>query len=163
LHFGELSIILVTTFIQSPKTKLMDIKKLFIGGIAGGVAYFLLGWLIYGILLMDFMNNHSGTAGNVARAVPDYMYLIIGNLAMGFLMTYIFIKANVTGMSAGIITGGILGLLTSVGYDCITYATTTTVSKTAMAADVVATTVMTAVVGGIIAILIGLLTKQRTT
>ncbi len=140
----------------------MDIKKLLIGGIAGGVAYFLLGWLVYGILLMDFMNNHTGTAGNVARAEPDFMYLIIGNLAMGFLMTYIFIKANVSGIASGIMTGGILGLLTSVGYDCMIYATTTTMSKTGMAADVAATTVMSAVVGGIIAILIGMFTKQST-
>jgi hypothetical protein len=140
----------------------MDIKKLLIGGIAGGVAYFLLGWLVYGILLMDFMNNHTGTAGNVARAEPDFMYLIIGNLAMGFLMTYIFIKANVSGFASGIMTGGILGLLTGVGYDCMIYATTTIMSKTGMAADVAGTTLMSAVVGGIIAILIGLLTKQRT-
>jgi hypothetical protein len=140
----------------------MDIKKLFIGGIAGGVAYFLLGWLIYGILLMDFMNNHTGAAGNVARAEPDYMYLIIGNMAMGFLMTYIFIKANVSTVASGIITGGILGLLSAVGYDCMIYATSTVISKTGMAADVAATTVMSAAVGGIIAILIGLLTKQRT-
>jgi hypothetical protein len=140
----------------------MDIKKLFIGGIAGGVAYFLLGWLVYGILLMDFMNNHTGTAGNIARAEPDFMYLIIGNLAMGFLMTYIFIKANVSGIASGIMTGGILGLLTGVGYDCMIYATTTTMSKTGMAADVAATTVMSAIVGGIIAILIGMFTKQST-
>ena len=140
----------------------MDIKKLLIGGIAGGVVFFLLGWLVYGILLMDFMANHTGTAGNVARAEPDFLYLIIGNLVIGFLITYIFLKANVNTLISGIFTGGILGLLMSVGFDCINYATTTTMSKTGMAADVVATTVMSAITGGIIAILIGLLTKQRT-
>jgi hypothetical protein len=139
----------------------MDIKKLFIGGIAGGVAFFLLGYLIYGNLLMNFMNSHTGAAGNISRPEPDFMYLIIGNLAVGFLLAYIFIKANVNTVTGGIITGGIVGLFMSVGYDCMIYATTTTISKTAMAADVAASTVMTAVTGGIIAILIGLLTKQR--
>lgn len=140
----------------------MNIKKLLIGGIAGGVAFFLLGFLIYGNLLMNFMSNNPGLAGNVSRAEPDFMYLIIGNMAIGFLLTYIFLKASVSSFAGGVITGGIVGLLMSVGYDCMIYATTTTMSKTAMAADVAAATIMTAVTGGIIAILIGLLTSKPT-
>lgn len=134
----------------------MDIKKLLFGGIAGGVAFFLLGWLIYGMLLTDFMNNHQGIIGNINRAEPDYMYLIIGNLAMGFLMAYIFIKGNVNSLAGGITTGGIIGLLMSVGYDCMMYATTNIASKTAIAADVAAMTVMTAIVGAIVGILSGM-------
>ncbi len=42
------------------------------GGIVGGILFFLLGWLIYGMLLMDFMNNHTGAAGNVSRSEPDF-------------------------------------------------------------------------------------------
>ena len=33
----------------------MNYKKIIIGGIAGGIAYFFLGWLVYGILLANFM------------------------------------------------------------------------------------------------------------
>ncbi len=140
----------------------MDIKKLLIGGFAGGITFFLLGWLFYGILLMDFMTANSGASGNVSRPEPDFMYLLIGNLAIGFLIAYIFIKAGVNSLTAGILTGAVIGLLMAVGYDCMIYATTTTMSKTGMAADVAASTVMMAITGGIIAILIGLLTKQRT-
>lgn len=140
----------------------MDIKKLLIGGFAGGITFFLLGWLFYGILLMDFMTANSGASGNVSRPEPDFMYLLIGNLAIGFLIAYIFIKAGVNSLTAGILTGAVIGLLMAVGYDCMIYATTTTMSKTGMAADVAASTVMMAIAGGIIAILIGLLTKQRT-
>lgn len=136
----------------------MDIKKLLIGGIVGGIAFFLLGWLIYGMLLMDFMNNHTGTAGNVNRAETDmqWLYLIIGNLAQGFMLAYIFVKANVTKVGDGIVTGAIVGLLVSVAFDCIMYATTTIISKTAMAADVAAATVMVAVVGAITAIVMNM-------
>ena len=75
----------------------MDIKKLLMGGIVGGILYFGLGYLIYGNLLASFMANHPGTATGVDRAMADYqfMYLIIGNLAMGFLLAYIFGKSNV--------------------------------------------------------------------
>ena len=134
----------------------MDIKKLLMGGIAGGVLFFLLGWLIYGMLLMNFMNTHPGTAGNIARAEPDFLYLIIGNLAMGFLMAYIFIKAGINSLSRGLITGGVIGLLMGVGYDCMMYATTTVISKTAMAADVAASTVMSAIVGAVVGAIMGM-------
>ncbi|MBL7700653.1 MAG: hypothetical protein JNM14_00265 [Ferruginibacter sp.] len=134
----------------------MDIKKLLIGGITGGVLFFLLGWVIYGMLLMDFMASNPGIAGNVARAEPDYLYLIIGNMALGFMMAYIFIRANVNTIAGGAVMGGIIGLLVAVGYDCMMYATTNVTSKTAMAADVAATTVMTAVVGAVIGMLMGM-------
>ncbi len=134
----------------------MDLKKLFMGGIVGGILFFLLGWLIYGMLLMDFMNNHTGAAGNVSRSEPDFLYLAIGNLAMGFLLAYIFVKSNVNSMAGGFITGGVLGLLMSVGYDCMIYGTTTVISKTAMAADVAVSTVMTAIAGAVVAMVMGM-------
>ena len=70
----------------------MDIKKLIIGGITGGILYFLLGWLVYGNLLAEFMKAHPGTATGVDRAMADmnWMYLTIGNLLSGFLIAYIF-------------------------------------------------------------------------
>ena len=134
----------------------MDLKKLFIGGITGGILFFLLGWLIYGMLLADFMNNHTGTAGNIMRSEPDFLYLAIGNLAMGFAVAYVLIKGNISSMAGGFITAGIFGLLIGVGYDCMVYATSTVMSKTAMAADVAASTVMTAVVGAIVAMVMGM-------
>jgi hypothetical protein len=134
----------------------MDIKKLLIGGLVGGILYFLLGWLIYGMLLMDFMNSHAGSSGNVGRAAPDFLYLTIGNLAIGFLLAYVFVKSNVNSWVGGFITGGVIAALLSVGFDCMIYATTTTLSKTAMAADVCAFTVMSAVVGALVALVMSM-------
>ncbi|MFM6926518.1 MAG: hypothetical protein ACKOU7_13510 [Ferruginibacter sp.] len=134
----------------------MDIKKLLMGGITGGVLFFLLGWLIYGILLMNFMTSHPGIAGNIARPEPDFLYLIIGNLAMGFLMAFIFIKANVNSMTTGFITAAVIGLLMGVGYDCMAYATSTILSRTGMAADVAASTVMSALTGAIVGAVLGM-------
>ena len=134
----------------------MNIKKLLMGGITGGVLFFLLGWVIYGMLLMNFMNTHPGTAGNIGKNPPDFLYLIIGNLSMGFLMAYIFIKAGINSLGSGFITGGVIGLLMAVGYDCTMYATTTVISKTAMAADVAAATVMSALVGAAVGAIMGM-------
>ena len=136
----------------------MDIKKLLIGGIVGGILYFGLGYLIYGNLLTNFMKEHPGTATGVDRAMEDiqFLYLAIGNLAMGFLLAYVFVKSNVNSMAGGLVTGGIIGALVTVGVNCVMYATTNIVSKTAMAADVAASTVMSAIVGAAVGMIMGM-------
>lgn len=126
------------------------------GGIAGGIIYFLLGWLIYGMLLLNFMDKHPGAAGNIMRPEPEFLYLIIGNLALGLVMAYVFVRANVNTVGNGFITGGVIGLLVAVAYDCMIYATTTTISKTGMATDVAVTVVMSAIAGAVIAAIIGM-------
>jgi hypothetical protein len=108
------------------------------------------------MLLMDFMNNHPGVAGNIGKAEPDFLYLVIGNLVMGLLFAYVFIKANISSLGSGLVNGGIIGALMSVGYNCIWYATTTVTSKMAMAADVGGSTVMFAITGAVIGMVLGM-------
>lgn len=136
----------------------MDIKKLLVGGIVGGILYFGLGYLVYGNLLMSFMKNHQGTAMGVDRTMEDFqfLYLIIGNLLSGFLLAYIFVKANVSTAASGFVTGGIIGLLNSASFNSIMYGVTNIMSKTGMATHVVAATVISAVVGAIIAMVMGM-------
>jgi uncharacterized membrane protein len=133
----------------------MDIKKLFIGGIASGILFFLLGWLIYGILLMDFMKANPGMASGFDRAQPDMMYLVAGNLLSGFLMAYIFTKASVNTLVNGFITGAVIGLLMAASYDCMNYAFTTLMSKKMIMADVLAAAVLTGIVGAITGLIMG--------
>ena len=136
----------------------MDIKKLIMGGIVGGILYFGLGYLIYGNLLMGFMQKNPGTAMNVDRADADFqfLYLIIGNLAQGFLLAYILVKGNVNSLSNGLITGGIVGFLMSVGVDSVMYGVTNIISKKAMAADVTAMTIISAIIGAVVGMVIGM-------
>lgn len=133
----------------------MDIKKLAIGGIVGGILFFLLGWLIYGMLLMDFMKNHPGVVSGYNKAEPDMLYLAIGNLISGLLMAYIFTRAGVNTLMSGLITGLVVGLLMATSMDCIMYATTNLVSKNMMMADVLASTAMSAVTGAVVGLVLG--------
>lgn len=137
----------------------MDIKKLLIGGIVAGILFFLLGWLIYGNLLADYMKNNPGSATGVDRAEMDMLYMVAGNLLSGFLMAYIFIRANVNTLGNGLVTAAVVGLLFSASYDCIVYATTNIASKKMLLADVLASTVMSAVIGAIVGLLFGKLNK----
>jgi len=140
----------------------MDFKKLFIGGITGGILFFGLGYLVYGMLLKTYMANHLGVAGNVYRADADmqFLYLVLGNLLYGFMMAYIFVRANVKNAIDGLITGGIVGLLMAAGVDCVMYATTTIMSKSMMAADVAGATGMSAITGAIVGLVMNLGKKE---
>ena len=132
----------------------MNTNKILMGGIAGGIAFFLLGWLIYGVLLMDFMTAHPGTATGVHRA-PDQMVwwaLIAGNFAFGFLLACIFsMFANMNNWMDGAKAGAIIGFLNSMAYDFTSYGVTNLYSRTAIGADIIATVVMCAIAGAVIA------------
>lgn len=133
----------------------MDIKKLVVGGIVGGILFFFLGWLLYGMLLMDFMTNNPGVVSGYSKETPDFLYLAIGNLLSGFMMAYIFIKANINTLMGGLIMAAVVGLLMAASYDCVMYATTSLVSKKMMLADVLASTAMSAVAGAVVGMLMG--------
>ncbi len=136
----------------------MNTNKFLLSGIAGAVAYFLLGWLAYGMLLMDFFTKHAGPAIGVSRAAENmlYLYLILGNLLFGFLLAYIFSKAAVVTVSNGLVTGAIVGFLACASFGCISYATTWVSSRTSVVADVATFTVISAIAGAVVAWVAGM-------
>ena len=136
----------------------MNTNKFLIGGIIGGVANFLLGWLIYGMLLMSFMQTHSNNSSGAFRAETDMVWwaMVAGNLALGFLFSYILNKSNVSSAVSGATTGAIVGLLMSIGIDLMMYAQLNLWDTTAMAVDIAASTVISAIVGGVIGAYLGM-------
>ena len=136
----------------------MDSKKFLIGGIVGGIAYFLLGWLAYGMLLTDFYAKNAGTATGVAKDPKEMIYwaLVLGNFAGGFLMAYVFSKAKIASAAAGAATGAVLGLLITAMYDFIMYGTANIMNMTGLCADLATSTVLSAIVGAIVGFVMGM-------
>lgn len=143
----------------------MNTKNLIVGGIVGGVVYFLLGWLFYGNLLHDYFKENPGTATNVNRTMEEMVWwaLIAGNLLFGFLLSYVFSKSGVASISSGMVTGGIIGLLACSGVDLVMYATTNIDSKRAIAADIATFTVMSAITGAVVGAVLGMLNRKTVT
>ena len=135
----------------------MNTTKTFIGGIAGGLIFFLLGYLIYGILLANYMRSF---VPGVDRSMDTLIFwaLIIGNLLFGFAISY---AVNRTGASVtgGLATGFIIGFLFSAGFDFTMYATSHSISLHQVAADVIAFTVISAVAGAVV----GAISRPRVT
>ncbi|HMO40099.1 MAG TPA: hypothetical protein PKC76_19180 [Saprospiraceae bacterium] len=135
----------------------MNTNKLLLSGVAGGVAFFLLGFLVYGVLLMKFFEANAGTATGVMKEPMDWWALILGNLAWGFLLAVIFVRwANISTFATGLRAGAIIGLLTGLSFDLMIYGTSNLSNLTGTIVDVLIFTALSAVAGGVVGLVIGM-------
>ncbi len=129
----------------------MKTNKIIIGGIVGGIAYFLLGWLVFGVLLMDFWETNFNNCASRPEEEMVWWALILSNLASGFLLAVIFSLSNTRGWLAGAKVSSIIAFLMITSYDLSFYSMSTMFnSLNALIIDIVVGTVFTAVIGAII-------------
>lgn len=123
-----------------------------VGGIIGAVLFFLLGWLVYGMLFMDMMAGYMNTACTRPMEEMNMGLMVVGNLGFGFLYAYVLSSSErFASMQGGAIGGAVLGLLMSLSYDCMIYAQSTMMTSfNGVIFDVVTWTILSAVVGGVI-------------
>jgi arginine exporter protein ArgO len=141
----------------------MNSKKFLIGTLVGGIAFFFLGYLIYGLALANFFSQHTVAASTSMKPMSEIIWwaLILGNLAAGALLTYVFLKlGNINSFSSGAGTAAVIGFFFALSMDLIRFATENTFDLTAMMTDVVVGTVMYAIAGGFIALVLGKGVKQ---
>lgn len=138
----------------------MNTKNVIVSGLVGAIVLFLLGWVFYGMLLAGFFEANQGTATGVARE-PNLGLIFLGNVAAGILLAFIFDKwAGIKTFGAGFKGGAIIGLLTGLYFDLIMLATTNMMNSTALIADVLVSTIMMAIAGGVIGAVLGKMTKS---
>jgi len=135
----------------------MSTKKLVIGGVVGGVALFLLGWLIYGMLLMNFLMEEHGLPEptGVNRAEPLLLYVFLGNLIAGFFIAYIFLKTNTATFFGGLFLGGVMGLLIAASMDTLNFGLTHLMSRKGVIIDAAAACVLWSLGGAVVAFTLG--------
>jgi hypothetical protein len=115
------------------------------------IVAFIGGFLIYGLALQSFMAANAGTATGVMKtdmSASNMIYIFIGNLASGLLLAYIFDKwANIRTLSMGAQAGALIGLLIAASVDFTMYGTSNIMNMTAVFVDIIAGTVLSALVG----------------
>lgn len=129
----------------------MDTAKFVVAGLIGGVINFFLGWLVWGILLMDYFSSHT-TNPQVARSSENMIFwaMIAGNLVFGFLYAYILYKANVRSPKSGAIFAGTISALIALGFDLMIYAQYDLFDLNIVVPDILASFVVAGVVGAAI-------------
>ena len=123
-----------------------------VAGLIGGIVFFLLGWLVWGILLMDMMSGYSNAACMKPEAEMNMAFLIIANLLWGSAFAYIL--SNWSGQinfSKGATAGAIISIIIGVAYDLYSLAMTTMMtSTTPVLINIGANLVVGGIAGGII-------------
>jgi len=130
--------------------------KILRGTVVGGIVYFFLGWLVYGILLMDYFS--AGMNQCLSRPEGDMVWwaLIVSNLAAALLLTLMLRWSGAKGIADGLKTGAIFGFLYALIVDMSFLSMTTMYNNNgSLVADLIASTFVFAVTGMIIVLLWG--------
>jgi len=124
--------------------------KILRGTIFGGISYFLLGWVVYGILLMGFLSANM----NQCAARPDEMIwwaIILSNFTAALLLTLLLKWYGAKGIIDGLKIGALFGFLYASTVGLSSWSMTTMYTGFgALIVDIIASTMLFAIVGIII-------------
>lgn len=129
----------------------MKIKNFFFAGIAGEITDFLLGWLFYGILFKEYFPNE----------VQNIMFVFLGCMTFGLFVSYLFVKwAAISRWVTGLKSGAIIGLFIGLMNNFFMRSSSIVVDYLNFGIDLAIGIIMTAIVGAVIAIINGNLSKD---
>jgi hypothetical protein len=130
--------------------------KFFLAVVAALVTGFVAGGLIYGVLLSDFFKSMmSQFPPGVIKDPPAMWGIILGNLSLAILVTWIFNSTNVTKFMNGFFKGLFVGILTSTFFDFFTVATMNFTSVSGFIVDMLCSTCIMGLMGGVSALVLG--------
>ena len=124
--------------------------KIIIAGVLTGIISFLLGWLIFGVLLMDFYMANSTLYTGLMKDPPNFVAIFISNLSWGLLIAYIFHLAGIKSPQKGFITGLIIFFLVILGVDLLYYAQMNLFGLKVVVVDVIVNTVFGGIIGAFV-------------
>ncbi len=135
----------------------MTTNKILLAGLLGGIVAFILGFLVYGLLLTNFFAANSGSATGVMRE-EDMMWIpmIIGHLTWGIMFAIVYGRwAGISTFVTGAKAGALLGFLIGATFDMISLGSTHIMNVTGAITDIVVMTIISAIVGGMVGWFLG--------
>lgn len=133
--------------------------KVILATLAGAVISFLSGWVIYGMLLKNFMDANTLDSGRACMR-PDEEMLLWAIFAACFfwslLLALIFTRwAGISTFKSGAIAGAWVMLLVALGADFYTYSMMNIYTLNALFVDGAVNAIQGAMVGGVVGWVIG--------
>ena len=129
-------------------------SKIIVAALLGALATFILGFICYGLLLMDYMSSNMIPGAMKTEAemgASSYIFLFLGTFASSLLLAYVFDRwANIRTAGGGAKAGALLGLLMILSFDFGMYATTNLLKMNFMLLDIALNVVFAAAAGAII-------------
>ncbi len=134
----------------------MKTNKILVGGLAGGVTFFFLGWLVYGILLNGYMTANLNQCAAKPMQEMVMWAMLLANIALGLLLAVVFSWSRITGILQSAKVAAIIGLLISVSIDLGNYSMTTLYKGfSIMLIDMLVYIIMMTLTGIVVCIVIG--------
>ena len=141
------------------------IARVLAATVAGGITYFILGFLIWGLFLEDAMRPNMNVYPGLMNEVPIWAPLILANLVTAFLFAYILDNwAQVRTFGGGAKAGAIIAFLQTLSFQLM-FLAFMNIAKNYIppVVDVIVATVMGAITGGVIGLVLGMMDKERST
>ncbi|HOI48880.1 MAG TPA: hypothetical protein PK167_06220 [Prolixibacteraceae bacterium] len=133
-------------------------KKMLLAALAAGVTAFFVGWLIFGIALMDFYEANTTHYDGLFKEEMNLWLILISNLLWGLLIAWIYGNfAGKKSMAGGALTGFLLGLLIMTSFDLYFLGGWNLFTPTLIVVDIIANAVWLACAGAVA----GLILKTR--
>ena len=130
--------------------------------VAGGITMTLLGWLIFGILLMNFMKGYMVQYPNLEKMPPDWIALLLFNLAFAWLFAFVFdYWATISTFPGGVKGGALIMLPLAIGveFQYMAFMNIYT-SYLPVVINIVLVTILGAIAGGVIGLVLGAMNKK---
>ncbi len=130
--------------------------------IAGGIVFYVLGFVLFGIVLDPVMKPYFNQfPGLMKEPMPDLIFLPLWNLTMAFLFAIVFekwagIRTFMGGIKGGVLLSLIIVLMTDLHYVAFTNFFK---GPVAFIIDLVAGTVLGALVAGVVGGVLGMMNK----
>ncbi|MFN0014294.1 MAG: hypothetical protein ACKVU2_07065 [Saprospiraceae bacterium] len=131
-------------------------NRVLLAALAGGVTSFLLGWLIWGILLADKMRETAARFPGLMKETEDLVLIFVSCLIGGLLMALLFSRwAGITTFMGGLMAGAWISGLIAASFDVMFMATMNMMDWNGAIVDILANVVSGAVVGGVVGWVLG--------
>ena len=124
--------------------------KTLVAGLLAAIVTFLIGWLIFGVLLVSYYNSNMLAYPGLLKEPPNVLFIGFANLAWGLMLAYVFSLAGINTASKGLITGFIIFLLICIGFNCMFHAQFNLYSRRVFVVDALANGVLGAISGAFI-------------
>ncbi len=132
----------------------MDTKNFLLASLAGGVTFFVSGYVFYGVLLHNFMVASS--AAGVIKETPDFGLLILSQLIFGAFLTMVLRRWPGAGtLVEGAKAGASLLVLLGLGFSLAQYATMNVMEPALVLVNAVVAAIRGGLAGGAIGAVLG--------
>lgn len=127
----------------------MNAQRFTVATVVGGIAMFVLGFVIWVVLFAGFFEANSTTGW--MKDPPAFWAVGIGQLGFAALLTLVIGKwAGTVGAGPGMKTGALVGLVAAIGVDFTMYGTADLTNLTATLVDIPLVAIQTGIAGAVI-------------